>query len=1145
MLEDAMRYLGLTAQVIFPVLLLSACQGVNTQPSESTTVAQFNPAPVSPHEENLVLPAVPQPSNLLLDPGSGRVALPTEVELQILGRDEPVVVDSFSTTVAKQLVESYLNTLYGFTLDTLTETSFLGAEVDDTTLTPESVYVLDITPLLAATPDIPVERVPASIVTGDFESEKGVTPLGIGVPPGNLWTQGHTYAVVLTNAITDVDGAPVVSSYVFNLLKSTIPLAEEGRSVCALPDETAAQLEELRAGMMAPIFDYLESDAAGEERLLRSEIVSLWTFTVRPGSMAINDPTQSLFPTPNDLVFFSPASSLHDCDGDGSPDCTEGHLCFPIACEDDTPAQRAFFEYMNSLTGWPAATAISASFSLPLDKSAVTTDSVSLYQLTDEGVENLGLEVVADEPGTTLTLSPTGGVAAGESYAAVITTGLRTAKGDYEVRPSTVTAISKLTEPVSDESGKSLLTDFAVADADSVLLEGIRQGIDDLIKKVGLDESRANIAAIWNFTVQSHNEALYDPTAGLLPFPNDVLMELDDKGNPVRVNLPVDDAAPEAEKALVAQLNLLDGFSPVAGTSTRFLRPLDESTFDMLDAMTDIMGTGLGDKISLGLADVSDVDVSAGVAGMTALMQDGAIYDDTKVRVSFDNGTLSIRPAPGKPMRPGRQYMALVFDNLKSAEKGEDGNPYPIEVSPVFFMARSPHPLHDEDTGKSNLITLADSDAEMLEELRLQYNMIFEPLESPVVGVPRDRVLMFWTFTTQTVGEWLLAVKKDLVTLSIGNGQGTLQSPADAGIDLPHADKVLLNGSFTAYTALEEPATETDPPSTGRMLFDDKGMPDWSKGELPFTFLLPKEEGGVTAPFPIVILQHGLGSSREVTLSQAEAFLEAGYAVIAIDMVLHGDRAPEGVPDGWGFFSADAAASRDHIIHTALDIVQLATFITKGNGGLVQWLTTETGNSNTVDTKKVYFVGSSLGAMAGFLAHTVVEEMDTAAFVAPAGHLVRVLEESQDQEFKQPIFDALAAMGFEPGTQEYQQFMDLAQTILDRADPLNYAAHLVRSPFDETSPRKSLILTAQKDTMLPKATSMELACAAQSGVYPYFKEYEGMCHGFFFENCGNGESLEAGAHEAAQDVLDFFAASGSGAGIDGVLDGESLNCENL
>ncbi len=345
-------------------MLMGSCIAVETTDPVPVTVAQFDPAPVAPDVEHLALPAVPTPSNMLLNPATGQVALPLTVAVPVLGLKEPELVNAFATDTAEELAVTYVNTLYGYPRDTALDTSFSGRPINPDTVSGETVRVVDVTPIDRRGGD--QQAVAGLTFTLGERSEAGVTPLKISLPAGQLYLQGHTYAAVLTTGIEDVDGESIKSSYIFNLLKSTAPLTTaQGRSTCALPDLLAQQLEALRSQMYEPLFDALSG------QLPRAEIALAWVFTIRPGAIALNDPLASVFPTPNALVMSSAAGSKHDCDGDGKADCQSGHLCFPIDCDNDSPVQKAFFQYLNGLDGWPASMPITAGFSLPLEEASV------------------------------------------------------------------------------------------------------------------------------------------------------------------------------------------------------------------------------------------------------------------------------------------------------------------------------------------------------------------------------------------------------------------------------------------------------------------------------------------------------------------------------------------------------------------------------------------------------------------------------------------------------------------------------------------------------------------------------------------------------------------------------------------------------
>ena len=236
----------------FLVILLSAgCLSVDTETTETPTVAAFDPAPVSPDQDHLVLPQIPQPSDLLLDPLSGRVSIPVESQLQVLGGD-PVTVQNFGTETVAELMVSHFNTLYGFPTSGGTATALVGAEIMAESVTSETAYVLDVTDLGEAGA-VRVDGVEPILGTSE-QTDAGFSTSLSFLPPAGGWEQGRVYAAVVTSGIFDTEGTPLHASYIYNLIKSTAALARDGQSVCALPAATAIQLEGLRV-FLAPIFE--------------------------------------------------------------------------------------------------------------------------------------------------------------------------------------------------------------------------------------------------------------------------------------------------------------------------------------------------------------------------------------------------------------------------------------------------------------------------------------------------------------------------------------------------------------------------------------------------------------------------------------------------------------------------------------------------------------------------------------------------------------------------------------------------------------------------------------------------------------------------------------------------------------------------
>ncbi len=1128
--------------VCFLIILLSAgCLGVDTEISESPTVAAFDPAPVSPDEDHLKLPQIPQPSDLLLDPASGRVSIPVESQLQVLGGD-PVTVQNFGTETVAELMVSHFNTLYGFPTSGGTATALVGAEIMAESVTSETAYILDVTDLGEAGA-VRVDGV-EPILGASKQTDAGFSTSLTFLPPAGGWEQGRIYAAVVTSGIFDAEGKPLRASYVYNFVKSTAALALDGQTVCALPDMTAIQLEGLRV-FLVPVFEHLESVGVDGEKVDRGDIAQLWTFTIRPGAIVRYDLLNQIFPTPNDVLLTGPASTPFDCDEDGEADCLPGHLCFPVDCEAGFEnASNTFFAYMNSLDGWPAGLLPSVLFTLPIDPATVTGDTIQVHDL-GTGAPLEGTSWSWDEGTMALTIIP-GGVAAGGHYAVSVGRGIQNAGGGYPVSPDDTMGVLKLTRPLVDEAGNSLIAELGLAggdqdaeDALAGLLEVMRLQVDALLKATGLDGARQDVAAIWSYGIHTGNEAFFDPIGGVIPFPNDLLMTLDAAGNPDLVAIPVPDDPVMAP--VVEAMNTLDGFSTLTPTRAGFLRPLDTTNFRALAEATELLDPTLaGSTVALvGIDPV--VDLTSGEIELLTLVVNGQldVLGDTRVEVTFSNGQLEIRPRPGHPLKPGWRYVVAVLEATRSLEEGPDGEPYPIQVSPIFFLARSPYPLYDAEADASLLPALLDAPtAALLEQLRSNYDMFFSGLED-AANLDRSKIHLFWTFTTQRVSAWVKDLRSSMAGLTVpGEVTVTLKTPAAYGYENMDAVAQLgTDGRFGGVTALALPDLSDPAAPASRLQFNDDGVPQWLATEIPFSLAIPHGDG----PFRVVIVQHGLMGRRADFLSVANHFAAADYIVIAMDLPLHGDRAVDGADSGAGFFNADAVSVRDNLVTSALDLGQLVRFIQASTG-----LDSLLPSSVTLDADKVYYVGESLGGIVGALFLGVEPAVEAAALVSMGGHLTRILEETQNEGFSQPITDTLTALGLEKGTPGYVQFMESAQMLLDRGDPVNYAVEY----GTQGDPPKVMLLTAGDevgDGFMPWGATMEFACAARHGDYPYTFHYEGTCggeadegacHGFFLQPEGD----PALAQDAWDKVLAFFDSDGVPGDEVGLNPGTALDC---
>jgi Pla-1/cef family extracellular lipase len=243
----------------------------------------------------------------------------------------------------------------------------------------------------------------------------------------------------------------------------------------------------------------------------------------------------------------------------------------------------------------------------------------------------------------------------------------------------------------------------------------------------------------------------------------------------------------------------------------------------------------------------------------------------------------------------------------------------------------------------------------------------------------------------------------------------------------------------------------------------------------------------VAGPWPIVILQHGITSRKEDMLAVTGALAAAGFATFAIDHPLHGSRALISASAGGASVSAGTDATvymnlanlpvaRDNLNQSMADMLGLRMGINSIAGALT---------TASFDTANVHVLGMSLGGISatGFVAQanspTAPAGLDiqSAALIVPGGGIAPLLIESPGFG---PLVqgNVLAGSGTDLGdtfvgfigsnatcagnigcnfteftatldatslveiSSLVSQFGFAAQTIIDPADPNNFAASL-------------------------------------------------------------------------------------------------------
>ncbi len=300
---------------------------------------------------------------------------------------------------------------------------------------------------------------------------------------------------------------------------------------------------------------------------------------------------------------------------------------------------------------------------------------------------------------------------------------------------------------------------------------------------------------------------------------------------------------------------------------------------------------------------------------------------------------------------------------------------------------------------------------------------------------------------------------------------------------------------------------------------------------------------------PLVIFRHGLGGGRAQMLALADTFTALGFGVAAIDAAKHGDRSycavdsecaagkcvadpavaheevgagptpghcmngtaaadfarrqdcgsctnEQAVPLASSDFlvSANFFRTRDSLRQDLIDQSQLVRVLSPDpSGGTPGNLVTTPITGVQFDFANIGFIGQSLGAIQGTVDVAANPRFSRAVLNVGGATTVDIFTNS-------PAFSAgttalLKSIGIQPGANAgYLQFLVVAKTILDPADPVNFAGHLQANTLPnllvdqtgKTAQAKKAIVTqaAFCDQVVPNPFNFILDANAGTGPLP-------------------------------------------------------------
>jgi len=559
-----------------------------------------------------------------------------------------------------------------------------------------------------------------------------------------------------------------------------------------------------------------------------------------------------------------------------------------------------------------------------------------------------------------------------------------------------------------------------------------------------------------------HPVASFDPSNGVVPFPNNLLLL---GTTDLTLNIPVADPTDFSDPKV--SMNALDGFSTTAPWSTTFNMPIDATT--LAPAAT---------------VRVFEVTLSGPGGAVTGIVRELASPQDYVVALApSDPSGRTVAIVPTRPLQQMTSYMAVLTNGIKATSG------LPIRSALPYLFAQGTRQLCLG--GRSLVAALPDAEACQLEQLRLLTNA--QEAAAVGAGVAPGSITLSWVMTTQSTTVELQAIDA-LVEASppaTTHVAPTGRTLGDLGAGLPPVADVYI-GTIDLPYYLSAPAADNptapltthweaaagayiDPcaafgldPASTNITYCNPFPVATSTVTVPMIVTLPNARSGHAKPasgWPVVIFQHGITRNRTDAFAVAGTLAAQGYAVVAIDLPLHGitdtsnpfyvgntpfaqlgatertfdldfeDNAtgapgPDGAIDpsgSWFINLSSLLTSRDNLRQGVADLFELAHAVPSMHYDA----------STDFDGSKIAFVGQSLGSIVGTMFVQIDPNVNTALLSVPGGGIARLLDGSPT--FGPRIRAGLAAAGVEAGTPDYDAFMAAAQAAVDSGDPINFA----------------------------------------------------------------------------------------------------------
>ncbi len=554
--------------------------------------------------------------------------------------------------------------------------------------------------------------------------------------------------------------------------------------------------------------------------------------------------------------------------------------------------------------------------------------------------------------------------------------------------------------------------------------------------------------------------ARFYPAGGIGPFPTDLDFLNSTTGT---LNIPVTD--PGNFEDPYVDMNTMAGFSTTAPINAYFTQPVNAATLPghvyvfqvQTDPQEGYAVTGFVKPLTVG------VDYT-----VTVSPQDPDVIDIT----------------PVVPLAPSSSYLLVLTNGIQDTAGA-------TVSADTDYAAIEQHVT--ENTSLTNPILEAISP------------IIGSQIEvAATTGILPSSIVLTWTVSTQSITPVLDSIEQNAQPTQVTDL--TFMGTTATFISGSPGYANVYQGLLTIPYYLGAPSA-ADPTAPLTDFWHGVGGSDLTRYnpvpvptttlEIPILVTTPNSNSPnysyPTTGFPVAIFQHGIGQNRTNDLAVADAFAEADYATVAIDLPLHGITDPQNpfymgsyertfnlpvglgtpevqpgtiAPSGTYFINlTHLLVSRDNLREAVADLITLTKTLPD-----IQIPTT----GQRLDASKIFFVGHSLGAIVG----TVYLGVDPAPYAATLGmagaEIPYLLNNSAT--FGPIIQSGLAQAGIQPNTQLYDDFLRNAQTVVDSGDPANWGAMAARlHPIDMIEVIGDSQTGALPDQVVPNSATNLLA----------------------------------------------------------------------